>query len=85
MSLELKIAVLTTVLAVPLAAPEVCSSCFQLVNRSESHQLDIVIYFHVCTVLIHNNSNQLAFISNQSFYFQVLLLFVSLVPVSVGH
>jgi len=37
----------TVMHAVPLAAPEVCSSCFHLVNRSSSHRSDAVVYFHV--------------------------------------
>jgi len=40
----------SVVIAVPLAAPEVCPSCFQLVNRSSSHRSDVVIYFHVCLI-----------------------------------
>ena len=39
-------------LAVPLAAPEVCPSCFQLVNRSSSHGYDVIIYFHVRRLVI---------------------------------
>ena len=38
--------------AVPLAAPEVCSSCFQLVNESTSQRNDVIIYFHVCMIAV---------------------------------
>jgi len=44
---RLVIMCVSVVLTVPLASPEVCPSCFQLVNRSASLKSDVILYFHV--------------------------------------
>jgi len=38
--------------SVPLAAPQVCPCCYQLINASSSsHRHDVVVYFHVCVIV----------------------------------